>query len=256
MSTSTGIAEAIAAAVMAYITARQQIEEQAELARQRAGRERQRVQEKQQREAERQAREYERRWDVKTRRRIDAAKQEVRHRFTGETAQAVCAHLDARGNQLAEVAEGSLHGVSRGVIEDEIQGWERDLAALGACDRGLLPADDRRVARAQDHVAKVVETRRAAGAVAPAPVDYASLSERAKAGAGELKALANRAPDVPLQGGSSDAIGDLMETLEARRAAPAVEQKMSSAATPSRASRAPRVTQPRKSKTQSMEMEF
>lgn len=260
---STGLGEAIAAAVMAYITARQQIEEQAEQARQRAERERQRAQEKQQREAERQAREYEKRWDVKTQRRIDAAKAEAWHRFTGPTAQAVCEHLDERGAHLSEIAEGSLHGVSRGVIEDEIQGWERDLAALGACDRGLVPADDRRVARAQEHVARVVETRRAAGAVAPALVDYASLSERAKAGAGELKALADRAPrapeaEMPPSGTASAEIAALMEALEARRAAPApvVEQKMSSAATPSRASRAPRVTQPKKSKTQSMEMEF
>ncbi|WKD56898.1 hypothetical protein CAPI_01620 [Corynebacterium capitovis DSM 44611] len=254
----TGLGEAIAVAVMVYITARQQIEEREEQARQRAERERQRAQEKQQREAEQRARRFEQRWDVKTQRQIDAAKAEAHRRFTGETVQAVCDHLDARGVYLAEVAEGSLHGVSRGVIEDELKVWESDLAALGACDRGLLPADDRRVTRARDHVAEIVEARRdrvlSAGAGAPAPVNYVELSERAKVGADDLRSQADRAPGVPPQGGASDAIGDLMETLEARRAAPVVEQKKTVSATPSRTPHAPRAAQPKKST--SYEMEF
>ncbi len=165
---------------------------------------------------------YESRWDVKTRRQIDAAKAAVRmQKFKPATTRAICARLDCLGGPLAEIAEGSVHATSRRAVGDEITLWERDLSALAAADRGLIPGDDRRVEAARTRIAELVSAHEAGlasrGLDAPTAgvlsVDWEALADRARRGAEDAEAVAAAGPGGPAEGRST-AIEDLRLALD------------------------------------------
>ena len=140
--------EIVAILVMALLAARRRKEQQ-ELARQQRLR----------KDAEKARREYDNRWDVKHHRRIDAAKQVVKERFSPETASLINGHLDVFGKQITELADSSVDEIGREELARQIAQWERHISALSFADRGLLPMDDRRVECAKAAVEELKESQ-------------------------------------------------------------------------------------------------
>lgn len=186
--------------------------------------EQQRAEKKAQCDREKEHREFEARWDVKTQRQIDAAKAAVKlQKFSPAATRAICARLDCLGGPLAEITEGAIQATSRKAVGDEISLWERDLSALAAADRGLIPGDDRRVEAARTRIAELVSahetTLAARGLDAPTAgvlsVDWESLADRARRGAEDAEAVAAAGPGGPSEDRST-AIEDLRLALDKR----------------------------------------